>query len=403
MFNNDMNNNGNFNNDGVKPLFQNDFNNTLENVNGGYQSFQNGVRESFQNVNNYQSGPYNTNNVFENSFNAAPQMNANNVSPFVNQNSNLEGPVLGDIPPELGEIKNLSDATIASAPTMEVLDPMNVMPEVAKSNDPLDNYENGNLNNFNNVQTAPMTNPSINNSYPGVDNQSQNSMPINSFSNFGTSNGNFNLNNNMFNGTPSNPFSGQIPNQFPETSQFNNQTNLNPQYNNDQPAFNSNGNFVLNTNANSNFNLGEKAFNQSPENVENNILGQENLNNNSVLNEDNEITRELDNTTNTEPVDLGINNEYTIIQDSNLNNSSQNVSTLSDLGIEGTYDEPYTLDIMDINEDESDDDSKPILSVSASVLKLKEVVEDLKRQGVNIELEEFDFEHMLQLVIKINK
>ncbi len=393
MFNNDMNNNRNFNNDEVKPLFQNDFTNTLGNANGEYQTFQNEINQPVQNTNNYQTGSYDTNNVFDKSFNTTmPQMNVNSAPSFVNQDLNLEGQNLGDIPPELGEIKNLSDATIASAPTMEVLDPMNVMPEVARANDPLDNYENGNLNNFNNVQTSIMPNPSINNSYPEVINQPQNYMSMNSFSNFDTSNGNFNLNNNnMLSSTPSSTFSGQIPNQLSQV----------PQFNNDQPAFNSNENFVLNTN--SNFSVNENEFNQNNKNIVNNILGQENLNINQVSTEDNEITKELDNTTNTQSTDLGINNEYTIIQDSKLNDSSQNVSTLSDLGIEGMYDEPDTLDIMDINEDESDDDSKPMLSVNDSVLKLKELIQDLKNQGVDIELEEFDFEHMQQLIIKINK
>lgn len=393
MFNNDMNNNRNFNNDEVKPLFQNDFTNTLGNANGEYQTFQNEINQPVQNTNNYQTGSYDTNNVFDKSFNTTmPQMNVNSAPSFVNQDLNLEGQNLGDIPPELGEIKNLSDATIANAPTMEVLDPMNVMPEVARANDPLDNYENGNLNNFNNVQTSIMPNPSINNSYPEVINQPQNYMSMNSFSNFDTSNGNFNLNNNnMLSSTPSSTFSGQIPNQLSQV----------PQFNNDQPAFNSNENFVLNTN--SNFSVNENEFNQNNKNIVNNILGQENLNINQVSTEDNEITKELDNTTNTQSTDLGINNEYTIIQDSKLNDSSQNVSTLSDLGIEGMYDEPDTLDIMDINEDESDDDSKPMLSVNDSVLKLKELIQDLKNQGVDIELEEFDFEHMQQLIIKINK
>lgn len=394
MFNNDMNNNRNFNNDEVKPLFQNDFTNTLGNANGEYQTFQNEINQPVQNTNNYQTGSYDTNNVFDKSFNTTmPQMNVNSAPSFVNQDLNLEGQNLGDIPPELGEIKNLSDATIASAPTMEVLDPMNVMPEVARANDPLDNYENGNLNNFNNVQTSIMPNPSINNSYPEVINQPQNSMPINSFSNFDTSNGNFNLNNNMLSSTPSSTFSGQIPNQLSQV----------PQFNNNNSTFNSNENFVLNTNSNSNFSVNENEFDQNNKNIVNNILGQENLNINQVSTEDNEITKELDNTTNTQSTDLGINNEYTIIQDSKLNDSSQNVSTLSDLGIEGMYDEPDTLDIMDINEDESDDDSKPMLSVNDSVLKLKELIQDLKNQGVDIELEEFDFEHMQQLIIKINK
>ena len=45
-----------------------------------------------------------------------------------------------DLPPELGEIKELSDAPIAKAPTMEVLSPMNIIPDEFDGNNILDNY-----------------------------------------------------------------------------------------------------------------------------------------------------------------------------------------------------------------------------------------------------------------------
>ncbi len=51
-----------------------------------------------------------------------------------------------DLPPELGEIKELSDAPIAKAPTMEVLSPMNVIPENFDGNNILDNYDAGIIN-----------------------------------------------------------------------------------------------------------------------------------------------------------------------------------------------------------------------------------------------------------------
>lgn len=51
-----------------------------------------------------------------------------------------------DLPPELGEIKELSDAPIAKAPTMEVLSPMNIIPEEFDGNNILDNYDAGIIN-----------------------------------------------------------------------------------------------------------------------------------------------------------------------------------------------------------------------------------------------------------------
>lgn len=51
-----------------------------------------------------------------------------------------------DLPPELGEIKELADAPIAKAPTMEVLSPMNVIPEEFDGNNILDNYDAGIIN-----------------------------------------------------------------------------------------------------------------------------------------------------------------------------------------------------------------------------------------------------------------
>ena len=51
-----------------------------------------------------------------------------------------------DLPPELGEINELSDAPIAKAPTMEVLSPMNIIPEDFDGNNILDNYDAGIIN-----------------------------------------------------------------------------------------------------------------------------------------------------------------------------------------------------------------------------------------------------------------
>ncbi len=57
-----------------------------------------------------------------------------------------------DLPPELGEIKELSDAPIAKAPTMEVLSPMNIIPEEFDGNNILDNYDAGLINNISAIE-----------------------------------------------------------------------------------------------------------------------------------------------------------------------------------------------------------------------------------------------------------
>ena len=80
-------------------------------------------------------------------------------------------------------------------------------------------------------------------------------------------------------------------------------------------------------------------------------------------------------------------------------------TNLSDLGLDDSYNEPDTLDIMDLNEEETStekaDDSK--LSTSQMVDKIKDLIENLKSSGAKIDFEEFDFEQMYQLIIKIEK
>ena len=59
-----------------------------------------------------------------------------------------------DLPPELGEIKELSDAPIAKAPTMEVLSPMNIIPDEFDGNNILDNYDAGIINQASNFEPS---------------------------------------------------------------------------------------------------------------------------------------------------------------------------------------------------------------------------------------------------------
>ena len=68
--------------------------------------------------------------------------NEDNDLLFSNSNNDITNNINDtgmDLPPELGEIKELSDAPIAKAPTMEVLSPMNIIPDEFDGNSILDN------------------------------------------------------------------------------------------------------------------------------------------------------------------------------------------------------------------------------------------------------------------------
>ena len=165
MFNNDMNNNQNFNNG------NNNFGNN-PNMNGGFTSAPGSFKQPWQQNNGYQQPVFDNNinnNLNSGPINKAPIFNnvntLNNGYPMQNQNG-YQMPGIdynampsfqtqtNDIPPELGEIKNLNEATVAQAPTMDVLGPMNIMPDTLPNanTDKLDAYENGSLN-INNMES----------------------------------------------------------------------------------------------------------------------------------------------------------------------------------------------------------------------------------------------------------
>ena len=174
MFNNE---NNNFNNNVPNaPLFSNEFNNPQQNDNYTSYPQQDGLLK-----NSYDNTIQNSNDqvaLFSNEFkpvsneydnlyqNIQPQNNLNSYSPqtplFSGNNSNTLNQVTNsyqnneplDVPPQLSEIKNLSDATISYAPTMDVLDPMNIMPEEKTSVDPLEAYDNGYLNSNMNINPS---------------------------------------------------------------------------------------------------------------------------------------------------------------------------------------------------------------------------------------------------------
>ena len=58
-------------------------------------------------------------------------------------------------------------------------------------------------------------------------------------------------------------------------------------------------------------------------------------------------------------------------------------------------------DDKELKEDDADNVDDDLLS--SSVDKIKKLINEIKTLGVNIEFEEFDFEQMYQLIIKINK
>lgn len=401
MYNNDINNN--FNNNEAKSFFENDLNSPQGNVNNistssNFQATQDEIQNKFQNVNSYEGQLYNQNNIFQNDFSTS------NINMYDNPSPSVENSNLLDIPPELGEIKNLSEATIASAPTMNVLNPMNVMPEVTKPADTLDNYENGNLNNFNELQPLFEINSPINNQYSKEPNQQQNSIPLETFKNNESSNfiPNFNT---IPSSVPENTFSSQIPEQIKQTSQFNNY----------EQEFNINNNFDMNKEQNTNLLPPKNEVEENINNSQQYTLIQKSLNGIPSFENYDKTTDELNSMTNSNPLALEKNEDYAIIQDSKLNDNFENKSSSSDLKIENVYDEPDTLDIIDINDDESNPKDKlnseefvafkseQGLSINDVVLKVKELVENLKNQGVNIQLEEFDFDKLRQLIIKIEE
>lgn len=118
----------NNNDDNKKPLFDS----------GDFPSLNNSA-VSFSTIN--QSQNINGSNQYH-QINPAGYDNAQiNDLPKQNQiNQNYDGFTM-DVPPILGEIPNLNEAVKATAPTGDVLDPMNIMPEKINPVDALDAYE----------------------------------------------------------------------------------------------------------------------------------------------------------------------------------------------------------------------------------------------------------------------
>lgn len=409
MFNNDNNENNDFNsNIPNAPLFSNEFNNTQ--ASDDYPSYQtqdglinNTYSKTIQNSNNqnalfsneFKSTPNEYNNLYQN----IPFQN-NNVNPYnpqtplfsgntgnyntLNQSTNsYQNNESMDVPPQLSEIKNLSEATISYAPTMDVLDPMNIMPEEKQTKDPLEAYDNGYLNSDTNINQN--VNSNINPNINPTDNYA--------------------INNNIFN-MQMNPTldKNQVLSNINSNNTFyntNNPVNLNSLTSN--PVQNEQNSMPINEFLSSNMN-----FNNS------NIDTHENLSNisdNTLINNDFSLksNEELNQNTN---VDKNINGNientslpYEIIQNEKLSDDNQNETPF--LGLDDEYNND-ALDIMDLNDDIKEDEPQANDGAlendnnsNDSLDRIKNLIDELNKEGKKVDIQEFNFDNLVQLIIKI--
>lgn len=512
-----MNNNQGYNGGG--PLFDNDFNNpnnigTTQNNNPYNQN--NGMNN---NQGYGASGP-----LFANDFN-----NMNNIanpynSPY-NQNnfSNMNQP---DMPPELGEIKPLNEATISEAPTMDVLGPISVPnQDINLMQDPIEAYEqngfppvnnmefNNGINQYNNYnsnipnnytmpQNIPQNNfqsmsPYQNYQYPteqpympnmnaptnysvNMSVPSQNNYDFNGLNNMPMNNNGYEVPNNNYGvpnlnpQIPGMPYGTNYPNEEVRTSYFKNEndtslSNLPPMSSDilnasfgkeqnygtpsnisyDMPSINmENDNQYLNNDILSGLppmssDILNASFNRDvKDNLETNIsydippVDVESKFEPSYLNSEDmvssmpiDLDKSLNNSDNKEDgissdetemdneekndIDISLLTEkeeakedeeklekpYEIINDKLENND------LLDMRLDESYEEPDSLEIMDVDGDDEDSLSVSGLDdkVKANLDKIKKLAEEIKASGDKIEIEEFDFDGMYQIIIKLEK
>lgn len=426
----------NMNND-----FNNNFNNNIDN------SFNNNI-DSNLDSSNFGSG---MNNDFSNSFGNKPLFDNFNNQSSVNYNQEYSGGYNNDdIPPELDDIKPLNNSILYEAPTLDVLGPANFMPEnrehLNSLNDPLSLYEKGNID----LNSNSNFNSDIDRNF-----DSSNFSSLNNFNNM-NNNG---INSNFENHTPNNE--SVLDNGFNPLSDFSSNAN-----DNSYTSFeNFKNSYQLDNSASLNSDFGNDSSNRYDyqsktadnnvfnNNHENNLFENELETDNSHASADfrdylsNSKNRELSKTddinnqltegqreddfsndlaneeksyvidnfsidkTLSDKKDVSDNNfdhGYEIENDISLKEKSL-PDSLVDLGIDDSYNEPDTLEIMDLNEKEDKElkedgvDNVDEDLLSSSVDKIKKLIDEIKALGVNIEFEEFDFEQMYQLIIKINK
>ncbi len=405
MFDNNMNNNQNFNNGNSQ--FNNNFSNQFDNNQNQY--------------NNYGTQPLNQNFMGQQMFNPQQNFNEQNNNIFnadsFNNDINISSISENDVPPDLPPIKNLSDATVSSAPTMDVLGPMNIMPETLPTiNDPLDAYENGNINLNNNGMFNQNVEPSFvaPNNPNNFNNNSLNQSMLDNNTNIYPS-----LNENIYNPQNQNIESTSMPyNGYqPSNGLLNNEYGISNYNTINQPTS------IVNQTELNDFNNNTIGSQNSFENPVNDYKTEESNQDytidQSIINDEQQLESRQDKE---EPKEDNI-KEYDILQEESLNEEKKEEeklkeTSINDLGLDESYTEPDTLEIMDFeNEEDLDEpDEKNEAetsqkeeitiepgSISKNVERIKALLEEIKSSGIDLELEEFDFETMYQLIIKINK
>ena len=384
-------------------MFNNMDNNQFNNMDNNQFSNTDNNQNFSNNLNNM-----NTNNELNSNLSSSSNDNANDFSTDYETQSQTSNALdatsfnTNDIPPDLPKIDNLSDATITNAPTLDVLGPMNVMPEnlPLQSNDPLDVYESGNLdisNNSNFNNGSLLQQPGINN----VDelNQNQFSKPL---ENQSSSNPILNMHDNFNNGSVPN-MQNNITFDSLSSNTFNN------------PDITANINSPLNTKQNVNPYDNQNLINNSLSfegntSIDDVFLKHDIKENNDNLNSIESSLPETSFISEQQPLDLSHEDSVSKAMNTTIGNESNDIqeqenSNLTDLGLDDSYTEPDVLEIMDFDKEEPQDipSSSNSNEVQENVGKIKELINELKSNGANIELEEFDFEAMYQLIIKFDK
>lgn len=405
MFDNNMNNSQNFNNGNSQ--FNNNFNNQFDNNQNQY--------------NNYGTQPLNQNFMGQQMFNPQQNFNEQNNNIFnadsFNNDINVSSISENDVPPDLPPIKNLSDATVSSAPTMDVLGPMNIMPEtLPTTNDPLDAYENGNINLNNNGMFNQNVEPSFvapnhqNNFNNNLLNQSMLDNNTNIYPSW---------NENIYNPQNQNIESTGMPyNGYqPSNGLSNNEYDISNYNTINQPTS------IVNQTELNDFNNNTMGSQNSFENPVNDYKTEESNQDytidQSIINDEQQLESRQDKE---ETKEDNI-KEYDILQNESLNEENKEEeklkeTSINDLGLDESYTEPDTLEIMDFENEEDLDEPEEKNevetsqkeeitiepgSISKNVERIKALLEEIKSSGIDLELEEFDFETMYQLIIKINK
>ena len=404
MFDNNMNNNQNFNNGNSQ--FNNNFNNQFDNNQNQY--------------NNYGTQPLNQNFMGQQMFNPQQNFNEQNNNIFnadsFNNDINISSISENDVPPDLPPIKNLSDATVSSAPTMDVLGPMNIMPEtLPTTNDALDAYENGNINLNNNGMFNQNVEPSFvaPNNQNNFNNNSLNQSMLDNNTNIYPS-----WNENIYNPQNQNIESTSMPyNGYqPSNGLSNNEYDISNYNTINQPTS------IVNQTELNDFNNNTIGSQNSFENPVNDYKTEESNQDytidQSIINDEQQLESRQDKE---ETKEDNI-KEYDILQNESLNEENKEEelkeTSINDLGLDESYTEPDTLEIMDFENEEDLDEPEEKNeaetsqkeeitiepgSISKNVERIKALLEEIKSSGIDLELEEFDFETMYQLIIKINK